>query len=170
MICLEGAINRHLKGGFCKNCAAKGFLHPKSNIIFDDEAIMRTARNLNPIPEIPKDDGSEELRRPGRIKCDYLFCRHGKKKFGQVTDLSRNGMRIVRKGFYQIPKGSKTELLLCWQQAQVPVMCRVAWERKIGMFTYLMGLEFLDVTPDLASVIQSLAVKARTSLIIASIE
>ena len=135
---------------------------------------MRTIRNLSPIPDIQENRNQPEYRRPGRVKCDFLHCCHGKKHFGQIIDLSRNGMRVVRKGLltglYRLPKGSKTELLLCWEQTQVAVWSRMAWERKLGMFTYLMGMEFINVTPDMAAVIVCLATKARTSLVIANVE
>ena len=131
---------------------------------------MRTIRNPSPIPTIPTAGEQEENRRPGRVKCDFLYCRHGNKKFGQVTDLSRNGMRLVRKGVFQIPKGAKIELVLCWEQVRVPIWTSVAWDVKVSMFTHLMGLEFFNVTPDLAAVVQSLATKARTCLIIGNVD
>ncbi len=129
---------------------------------------MRAARNPDPVSNT--DGQSDDHRRAGRIKCDYLYCRHGRKHFGQIIDLSKTGMRVVRKAMTRLPKGAQTELILCWHQAQVPVWTRVAWERKIGLFTHLLGMEFINVTPDVTAVILSLANKARTSLVIANVE
>lgn len=128
---------------------------------------MRTSRNPDPLFNA---DSRSNDRRHGRIRCDYLHCRHGTRHFGQVIDLSRSGMRLVHKGLTRIPKGAATQLILCWNQTQVTVTCRVAWERKIGLFTYLLGLEFEGVASDTAAVIHSLACKAKSSLLIASVQ
>lgn len=139
-------------------------------LINDDDLVMRTSQHMSPVTPSPDDQEHADSRRPGRTRTDLLYCRHGKKKFGQVIDLSRNGMRVVRKGFFRVPKGARTELLLCWEQTQVTVCSRVAWERKIGMFTYLLGMEFIELTPVTVAVLQSVAAKARTSLVIGSVE
>ena len=127
---------------------------------------MRTIRNPSPIP--PPDDQSDNHRQKGRLKVEYLVCRHGKKTYGKLLDLSASGMRIFRKGRVSEKQGDILGLTLVWSDTEIPVKAHIKWIKKVGFRKHLIGIAFDSLSPSTATAIQQLCLTAKVSLTIAS--
>ena len=90
-----------------------------------------------PPPQHTEGNGSELRRRP-RFKQEMMSS-----SVGQVLDLSRSGMRVV--GRRLEPGSTHVVRITCFDTAVGPIDARVVWTRKVGMFKWESGLEFLGV-------------------------
>ena len=108
-------------------------------------------------------------RRHGRVRCEYLRCDHGGKKFGYVVDLSVSGMRAYRRGWAMthVDKDEVLNLTLKWRDLRLRVKARVVWVNKADSRRIGVGFEFQDLTPQLKVALHDLACFATDSLVIA---
>ena len=81
-----------------------------------------------------------DRRRFGRFKGTRLGCNHGK-----VMDLSGGGMRLR----CSTRLSSTLEVQLWTPKRRMTLQAKVAWVRRIGFRKYEIGLQFLDLTPEM---------------------
>jgi hypothetical protein len=99
---------------------------------------------------------SDERRKAGRMRCALTNC-----QYGQVTNMSKTGCRIMSKKAIALPPGATVNLEIksaCMEVTVTarPVSCRVRPDGK-----YDVGCQFVNLTEDLARKIIQLA---RTAL------
>lgn len=83
----------------------------------------------------------------GELKCNL----------GRVLDLSSGGVRLLRR---RKLKG-RHELTLFDRDGGVRVEAEVRWTRRLGLFKHEMGLQFVNVPPDIAAKLKRLFSKNR---------
>lgn len=98
------------------------------------------------------DDSRLERRRYGRIRCELLECQVGK-----VVNLGMGGMRVDVKGKFRYQPGDVLEVKLAALERDVDLNVRVVWVQKTGVRRFAVGLEFVDVTPEITKSIQAIA-------------
>ncbi len=113
-------------------------------------AVPRALANLI----APRKPGVRNRRGAGRLKAaGSLRC-----NLGKVVDLSATGLRVVcgrrRKGTLKVRLNTSRRLVILY--------ARVAWSKRIGLFRHECGLEFLEVTPELATELTQIAIYLRT--------
>ena len=67
------------------------------------------------------------------------------------------GMRVEVKGKCRSQPGDAFEVKLTALERDVELNVRVAWVQKTGVRQFTVGLEFVDVTPEIAEAIQAIA-------------
>lgn len=87
---------------------------------------------------------SNEMRRKGRVRCKMLEC-----SLGRVTDLSASGMRVQRPSRLENRIGEHVGVVLAHLEGELHLRCRVRWLRASGFRREEIGLQFLNVTPQL---------------------
>ena len=111
------------------------------NMRFDPQAGV-----TRPIPD------AATRRRRGRIEQEGLVS-----NFGPVLDVSAGGVRILAR---KVPKGQVTVELIglggCFT-----LRGRVVWSQRIGLLKHDIGIEFDDVTPEMARHLTRLATDNR---------
>lgn len=85
----------------------------------------------------PRPARGAENRRYGRLKGPGLSC-----NLGAVIDLSAGGVRVLSK---RKVKGRTVVYFDTGDGQKLGVKTRIAWSRRIGFRTYLMGLQFEDL-------------------------
>ena len=96
------------------------------------------------------------MRRHGRLLQKLLHC-----NIGQIVDLSANGMRIrSRKKTLEVDQ--QIEIVLTGLVMPAPVVARVVWIKRVGIFSgYEMGMELVNPTPE---AVRFLAMVASTDI------
>jgi len=92
-------------------------------------------------------------RKHGRLEQEAVMS-----GLGQVLDLSASGMRVL--GRKSVPRGEFTT----WIRGlgvSMTVRARVAWSKRRGMLRQELGLQFVNVTPDVARQLTDLAMSNR---------
>ena len=114
----------------------------------DDKALMR----FDPQAGIFKNSDTLNRRRAGRFELEDVKC-----DLGPVLDLSSGGMRIRCR---QAPRGI-FPVRVCGLGGELVVRARVAWVKRNGLFKREVGLQFVDVTPDVARHLAQMAMSSR---------
>ena len=113
---------------------------------------METSMRLVPEPGQPESgesgEGSSIRRRFGRLPLETL-----ESNLGTILDLSAGGMRVMCR---RIPK-LMTQVQIDGFPMPQPLHAKVTWARRVGLFRHEVGLQFVDVTPQLASVLAKVA-------------
>ena len=91
-------------------------------------------------------------RRSGRLRQEEVWC-----NLGQVKDLSSSGMRVIGK---HVPKKPVITRIM-GPAVEVTVSGEVKWSKRLGFRKHEMGVEFIEVTPELAEALTSLGVVNR---------
>lgn len=65
--------------------------------------------------------------------------------FGQVTNISDNGLGLFRKGKMDLQVGQTMNLRISHDQAEAEVTARVARIERLGLFRHEIGFEFIEV-------------------------
>jgi len=112
---------------------------------------------LNPQAGITEVRAESGRRRRWRVGQEAVLC-----NIGTVADLSTAGMRVRCR---RVPKGEFTAHLV-GLGGEVTVKGRVAWVKRYGLFRKECGVQFLDVTPELARQITALGMTNRNRLTI----
>ncbi len=110
---------------------------------------------LNPqagITEIRTESGR---RRRGRVGQEAVIC-----NIGMVSDLSTSGMRVRCR---RVPKGEFIAHIV-GLGTEVKIKGRVVWVRRYGLFRKECGVQFVDVTPELARQVTALGMTNRNRL------
>ncbi len=113
-------------------------------------AVPRAVQNLL----AQRAQGIRNRRASGRLKsAGTLRC-----NLGTVVDLSSTGLRIScgrrRKGTLKVR--------LTTSRRRVVLYARVVWSKRTGLFRHECGLEFIEVTPELAAELTQIAIYLRT--------
>ncbi len=93
-----------------------------------------------------------ERRRFVRLKGGNLQCNRGR-----VKDISAGGMRLQSSRRYS----SKTTVDLWTATRRVTIPAHVVWTKRIGFRKYEIGLEFQDVTKEIAEHLTAFAAYLR---------
>ncbi|MEE9131821.1 MAG: PilZ domain-containing protein [Phycisphaerales bacterium] len=93
-----------------------------------------------------------ERRRSVRFKLGELKC-----NLGRVLDLSSGGVRLLH---WRRLKG-RHEITLYDRDGGVRVEAEIRWTRRLGLFKHEMGLQFVNVPPDIAAKLKRLFSKNR---------
>ncbi|MCX5662468.1 MAG: PilZ domain-containing protein [Planctomycetota bacterium] len=105
---------------------------------------MRPPRNPSKLGPSEEPDRAN-LRRHGRIRCDMLTC-----GLGDVVDLSASGMRVTRTSLGANTLGEILDVRLQAPGLTMVVRAKVVHISKAGLLRRNLGLEFVDVTPEIA--------------------
>jgi hypothetical protein len=124
-----------------------------------DIEIMWNARN--PINFLGSDPLSNRTnkRRHGRLKCDLLTC-----ALGEVMDFSASGMKVRYRGRLQVERGQVVDMALHAAGSTQNVKARVVHIHKAGFRRHDLGLEFVEVTPEVSKGLLALARIAMDSM------
>lgn len=102
------------------------------------ERVKLSAVNLLSFSE---ENAARNRRRPGRVRCEMLPCTGG-----TVVDLSATGARLRLRRLGVPAKGSTQTIQFLTSAGQsLPFKCRLAWTKRLGIFTCECGVEFLHV-------------------------
>lgn len=103
-------------------------------------------------PRDPAWDGQEQAdgprRRFGRLPLETLEC-----NLGTVLDLSAGGMRVLCR---KVPKVQTIVEIDGYPMPQ-PLIANVTWTRRTGLFKHEVGLQFQNVSPEIARVLSQIA-------------
>jgi hypothetical protein len=109
--------------------------------------------HFDPRAGIMKTGGADGRRRRGRLGQEAVIS-----DIGTVVDLSCAGMRVKNA---KIPKGEEFPIRIMGLGTDLTVRGRLAWIRKRGLFSKEAGIEFIDVTEEIARQITSLGMNNR---------
>ncbi len=123
---------------------------------------MRQARNQVASLEALSKDQRANNRRHGRLRCELLTC-----GLGQVLDFSASGMRVAHRGRMELKEGESICLHLQVLHISQIVQARVVHVRKSGFRRHEVGLEFIEVTPEVSAGLLSIVRLAVSSLTVA---
>ncbi len=88
-----------------------------------------------------QEEGDSNRRRRGRVKSTGSVTSN----LGSVLDISSGGLRVLSKT--KVEGEGRVELILPTDRVIVPA--RVAWCHKVAFRKYVVGLEFINLTPEL---------------------
>ncbi|MCC5830624.1 MAG: PilZ domain-containing protein [Phycisphaeraceae bacterium] len=126
--------------------------------------------DLNRILRADFGDAPDE-RQHGRVRCGERFrARFGRSDFGRIVDLCGAGLRVERRALRSVRVGKELDLTLRYNDQSVEVIARVIWTRKQGFRRHLIGLELVNLTPELSQAITELTDVARYKFSIAERE
>jgi hypothetical protein len=99
-----------------------------------------------------KDEKPSDRRRHRRVKgTDSVAC-----NLGRVLDISGGGLRVLSKS--KAEGQGRVELISTSQRVIVPA--RVVWCHKVGFRKYVIGLQFMNMTPELTRQVTEIAIAA----------
>jgi len=96
---------------------------------------------------------SRNSRRAGRLPQDTLAC-----NLGIVLDISAGGMRVLCS---KMPP-RRTEIVLLGHNLPGPLVAEITWYKRVGFFKREVGMQFVNVTPQIANCLTSIARDNRT--------
>ncbi len=99
-----------------------------------------------------QEEGDSDRRRRGRVKCTGSVTSN----LGNVLDISSSGLRVLSKT--KVEGKGRVELIS--PTKRVIVTARVVWCHKVAFRKYVMGLEFIDLTPELTRTLTEIATAA----------
>ena len=94
-----------------------------------------------------------DRRRRGRLSVERVRC-----NLGSIINLSAGGMQLQRHRELQ----GEQQVVIFEQETQINLKAEVAWCRKVGFRKYLVGLQFIDVTPEITGQLGRLATANKT--------
>ncbi|HBS29158.1 MAG TPA: hypothetical protein DEB06_06830 [Phycisphaerales bacterium] len=93
-------------------------------------------------------------RKSGRVRCELVGS-----SLGRVADLSAGGMRVLRRTRPVERPGERLLVTVRTLERTLTVAARVSWVDKQGLFRVEVGVEFIELTPELR---EALTQAART--------
>ncbi len=99
-----------------------------------------------------QEEGDSDRRRRGRVKSRGSVTSN----LGSVLDISSGGLRVLSKT--KVEGEGRVELIS--PTKRVIVTARVVWCHKVAFRKYVMGLEFIDLTPELTRTLTEIATAA----------
>lgn len=121
---------------------------------------MRPPINHNTWHDFARQEPEHESRRHGRLRAELLHC----KQLGEVLDLSASGMRVLVKGGCQAKVDDLLSTELEFEKIRLPIQARITWVQRVGFRRHHVGLEFVNLTPELVEGLRSLARSAVAAL------
>lgn len=112
---------------------------------------MRSYRNANYFAP-PGRDEAANARGTGRVRCLAI-----QSSLGEVLDISAGGARIRRSGRLKVDHQTVFPLRISSACGCCEIQARVRWEQKLGLFSWIFGVEFLDVSADARQVLNAIA-------------
>ena len=88
-----------------------------------------------------QEEGDSDRRRRGRVKCAGSVTSN----LGSVLDISSGGLRVLSKT--KVEGEGRVELISPTDRVILPA--RVVWCHKVAFRKYVMGLEFINLSPEL---------------------
>lgn len=95
-----------------------------------------------------------ERRSSDRVQVKGLWCDRG-----QVIDLSERGMRLNT--LRRWSEGYTRNITIVDGPDRISLEARVVWCRQISIFSHLVGLAFLNPTPEAAQALRRIADRQR---------
>ncbi len=96
--------------------------------------------------------GRLEMRKAGRIRCTQTTC-----QLGQVTDISRDGCRVLAKKPLALPEGSSVNLRIAVSGVTLVAPARPVSSRKRRDGKYDIGFKFIGLSPETGREVMALA-------------
>lgn len=112
---------------------------------------MRSCRNANFFGDAGFGESSN-ARGTGRVRCLAI-----ESSMGRVMDLSAGGARIQRTGRLKVDHEAVFPLRIVSGIGSCELRARVRWERKEGLFSWMFGVEFVEVSPEARKVLLDIA-------------
>ena len=81
-----------------------------------------------------------DARSAGRAKARRITC-----SFGQVADISADGMRVTCRGKLPAAEGDVMPMSIHTPSGVIALSAQVVWVAKSGILRHEMGLRFVDV-------------------------
>lgn len=105
-----------------------------------------------PIINRPEPSGARppNRRRCGRFRQQSLRC-----NLGRIVDVSATGLRLRR--CWPMRKGATWSIAVKDHALGGPLVGRVTWCRRVGFFAHEVGMEFVDVQPQVAHELATVA-------------
>ena len=105
-------------------------------------------------PQLTKQD--KNSRKTGRVRCQWTHC-----DLGEILDLSLSGMRVGCRKKPAAEVGAPLSVIIDGQDDKFDVSGKVVWKKKDGLFRWMIGVEFDELSP---AARKGLALLARSSL------
>jgi len=103
----------------------------------------------SPPNEAPK-PSPQNLRKWGRVNCQSVKC-----SLGAVLDLSAKGMRVATR--QSVPTGTMIVVTIETLDGPLMLPCFAPWRKRTGLFSYEVGLSFVDLKPHAMEALNRLA-------------
>jgi hypothetical protein len=107
--------------------------------VSQQDATRLTGRGIK--ATFAQEEGAFDRRHRGRVKSMGSVTSN----LGNVLDISGGGLRVLSKT--QMEGEGRVELISTTDRVIVPA--RVVWCHKVGFRKYVMGLQFINLTPEL---------------------
>ena len=108
---------------------------------------------FNPHLGLTRFIGRREGRRiPGRTPQELLYC-----TLGPVLDMSAGGMRVLSTK----PWSGSLDVELMGADVSLTVRVKVAWVQRLGFRRHELGLTFVDVDEDVATILTRISAQHR---------
>jgi hypothetical protein len=101
--------------------------------------------------EMRGQQSSAGVRRTGRKRCHTLVC-----EFGEIVDLSADGMRIRQRGGARVKQNDQIVISISFMSNEVQLKARVIWSRKTGFRRREIGLQFVELAPQVKSTLEEI--------------
>jgi len=95
-------------------------------------------------------------RKCGRVRCQWTHC-----NFGEIMDISSTGMRVQCRKKPAAELGAKLSVIIEGHDDKFDVSGKMVWKKKAGFFSWIIGVEFDELSP---AARKGLALLARSSL------
>jgi hypothetical protein len=93
----------------------------------------------------------ENRRRAGRIRTLGVQC-----TLGEVVDISASGMRVISRGRAVLGEGQGGTISMATPAGVLALDVRVMWVRRSGWRSAEMGVQLINVTPDVLEGVRSI--------------
>lgn len=108
----------------------------------------------------PKCSGDPESQRQfGRVNCEAV-----NSNIGPVVDASAGGMRILFMGRNRIKVGMELDLSIAAFGEPFTVPVKIVWIKKRSLFKREIGVQFVEVTPELKRALNAMARSTASNL------
>lgn len=105
-------------------------------------------------PQLTK--SASNARRCGRVRCQWTHC-----DLGEIIDISSSGMRVSCRRRPAADAGARFSVIIEGHDDKFDVSGRMVWKKKGGLFKWIIGFEFDELSP---AAKKGLALLARSSL------
>jgi hypothetical protein len=97
-------------------------------------------------------DASWRQRKAHRYGSETVRC-----ALGEIADISSSGMRVFSDGKPPVKEGGTLAVRLKFSDGSLPVATQVRWIKRRGIKRYEIGLQFIQLKPGVAKVLEAIA-------------